>query len=250
MSQNGFTMHLFGGFELRRRGVLLNLPHSVQRLLSLVALNERSLLRRYVADTLWPDAEEERAQANLRTTLWRLHAQQWDLLDVSAIDLALIPAVWVDVRALHDAAREHRRTGQLPDPESLLHSRGELLPGCWDSWLVFDRERLRQEAVHLLEAASKACLGCGDTHLATMLALGAVECDPLRESANVLLVKTHLAAGHTAGALRHAHHYVGQLENELGIAPPTILEDLLRQHRPSLERLRAESVRTVAAVAG
>jgi DNA-binding SARP family transcriptional activator len=250
MSRNGYEMHLFGGFELKRAGVRLDLPQSVQRLLSLVALNDRSLPRRLVADTLWPDAEEERAQANLRTTLWRLHSQQLELLDVSAVDLALIPAIWVDARALHDAAREHRRTGQMPDPETLLYVRGELLPGCWDSWLVFDRERLRQEAIHLLEATSKACLGRGDVYMSTMLALCAVECDPLRESANVLLVKAHLAAGYTAGALQHARHYGALLADELGIPLPSVLEDLLWQHRRSAERAPAESARPLVATAG
>jgi DNA-binding SARP family transcriptional activator len=231
MSWNKFTMRLFGGFELRRGDALLDLPHSVQRLLSFLALNERSLPRRHVADTLWPDAEEDRAQANLRTTLWRIHTQRLDLLNVTATDLALSPAVWVDVRTLVEASREHRRTGILPHPDTLLGLRGELLPGRWDSWLVFDRERLRLEAIHLLESACDSCMDRGDSHLATLLGLCAVEYDPLRESANLRVVRAHLARGDTVLAIRHARRYTELLADELGVAPPIEFEELLWQHR-------------------
>jgi DNA-binding SARP family transcriptional activator len=250
MSWNKFTMRLFGGFELRRGDALVDLPQSAQRLLSFLALNERSLPRRYVADTLWPDAEEDRAQANLRTTLWRIHAQRLDLVNVTPMEMALSPAVWVDVRALVEASREHRRTGILPRPDTLLGLRGELLPGCWDSWLVFDRERLRLEAIHLLESACDSCMGQGDSHLATLLGLCAVECDPLRESANLLVVRAHLARGDTVLAIRHARRYTEMLADELGVAPPVELEELLWQHRRKRGKGRLDASSSAVVVAG
>jgi DNA-binding SARP family transcriptional activator len=229
MRHGNLVMRLFGGFELRCDGEIVNVPHSVHRVLSFVALNDRPLPRSFIADSLWPETREDKAHANLRTALWRLHNLRYDLVKVTPGELALNHAVSVDVRMLHSAAREYRRNGVLPDPEALVEIHGELLPGCWDSWLIFERERLRLEAVELLEATSRACLRRGETHLAMMLCLGAVECDALRESANLLLVSTCRASGDRIRAIRHAQRYATRLKDELGLPPPPTLAELLTQ---------------------
>lgn len=222
-----FGLRLLGGFDLRRGSRVLDVPLSVQRVLGFVALNDRPMPRSYVAEALWPDAGEAQAHANLRTALWRLHSKRYALLDVSPTELALDPAVEVDTKIVHDAARRHCRSGILPPPETLLDIHGELLPGCWDSWIVFERERLRHEAVELLEASTCACLAHGEFHLATMLSLSAVECDPLRESANLLNVRARLADGDLTGAIRCAQRYTQTLQEELGLPPPPALVALL-----------------------
>ncbi len=63
--------------------------------------------------------------------------------------------------------------------------------------------------------------------MATLLALRAVECDPLRESANVLVVRARLSAGDLTGAIRHSRRYAEQLRDELGVSPPAELNELL-----------------------
>lgn len=226
MHRKHFSIHLLGGFELTGDGVRLDVPMSSQRLIGFLALHDRALARAYVAASLWPETTEEKASANLRTALWRLHRPDLHLLDSRNGHLSLDAEVWIDVRALRHAARDHRRTGHLPDDDRLIDLRGELMPGCWDGWLVFERERLRQEAAHLCEARCAACLRDGDVHRAVLHALTAVECDPLRESANAWLVRAHLAGGNRADAMRHARSYAVMLRDELGIDPPEHLEAL------------------------
>lgn len=221
------ALRLLGGFELRRNGRVVDVPVAAHRLLGFLALHDRRLTRAYVADTLWPDTDEDRAHANLRTTLWRLKRPCRDALVVTSGEVGLDPMLSVDARVLHHAAREHRRRGALPDPEMLLDLGGELLPGCWDAWVVFDRERLRQEAVQLFEAAARAALTRDERHLALLLGLRAVECDALRESANVLAVRVRLACGDVAGAVRHARSYARMLDEEVGIGPPPALAEML-----------------------
>ncbi len=227
----GIGLRLLGGFDLRRDDRVVEVPVAAHRLLGFLALHDRRLTRAYVADTLWPDTDEEKAHANLRTALWRLKRPGRDVLVVTAGELGLDESVAVDVRTLHQAAREHRRRGTLPDPELLLDLRGELLPGCWDAWVVFDRERLRQEAVQLFEAAARAALAREERSLALLLGLGAVECDPLRESANVLAVRVRLASGDVVGAVNHARSYARLLDEEIGVGPPSLLADLLWTYR-------------------
>lgn len=220
-------LRLLGGFEFRQGGEVESVPLASHRLLAHLALHDRPLPRSYVADSLWPDTSEAKAQANLRTALWRLGSAGRDVLDVSSGELSLGHDVEVDVREVHDAARTYRRTGALPDPELLLSIHGELLPGCWDSWVVFDRERLRLEAVRLLELAGNAAMTHGDPHLGLLLVLGAVECDPLRESSNVLAVRARIASGDLAGAVRHVRTYCRMLRAEIGMGPPRAMVALL-----------------------
>jgi DNA-binding SARP family transcriptional activator len=222
-----YALHLFGGFQLERDEQTVDVPPSSQRLLGFLALHDRALVRGYVAASLWPDTTDEKAGANLRTALWRLNRPELDLISTVHGQLALRADVWVDARVVRRASREHRLRRVLPAPDVLADIRGELLPGCWDSWLVFERERLRQEAVHLLEAACAASVAEGETERAVVYALAAVECDPLRETANLWVVRAHLAAGNRADAALHARRYEALLHDELGLAPPPLLDELL-----------------------
>jgi DNA-binding SARP family transcriptional activator len=227
MNRTLFAVHLLGGFELCRDGAPVDVPWSSQRLLGFLALQDRGLARGYVAAALWPDTTDEKAAANLRTALWRLHRPELDLIAAVNGQLAIRPDVWVDVRAVRAAARDQRQSGALPSDDLAIELRGELLPGCWDGWLVFERERLRQEVVHLCEASCASSLAGGDSNRAILQALAAVECDPLRESANVWLLRSHLAAGNRTDAMRHARRYAALLDQELGIEPPAIVDELL-----------------------
>jgi DNA-binding SARP family transcriptional activator len=47
-------------------------PDGSKKLLAFLALDRRLFDRHYVAGTLWPDSDEDRAGGCLRTSLWRL----------------------------------------------------------------------------------------------------------------------------------------------------------------------------------
>lgn len=227
MNRMSSAVHLFGGFQLTCDGTPVELPLSSQRLVGFLALHDRALIRGYVAGTLWPDTTDDKAAANLRTALWRLHRPGHDIVESSNGLLALSPDVWVDVRALRSAARDQRHCGALPADDLLIDMHGELMPGCWDTWLVFERERLREETVHLCEASCAAFLDCSDTNRAILHALAAVAADPLRESANVWVLRAHLAAGNRTDAMRHARRYATMLNDEMGIEPSPLVDELL-----------------------
>jgi DNA-binding SARP family transcriptional activator len=224
-----FAIRLFGGFELRCDGALVDVAPTAQRVLAFLALHDRPLPRAYVAEALWPDTTGAKAAANLRTALWRLPGCGDDLVSVAHSQLALAGSVWVDVRVVVDAAAQRRRTNDVAPPTELVDiARGELLPGCWDSWLVFDRERLRAEVIHLLEALGHGALAHGDTHVGVLAGLAAVECDPLRESANALLIQACVDAGDRHGAVRAYERYQTTLAEELGIRPEEDVERIVR----------------------
>jgi DNA-binding SARP family transcriptional activator len=227
VNRHAFVLHLLGGFQVARGDTVIEVAHSSQRLLGFLALQDRALPRSFVAANLWPDTTDCKAAANLRTALWRLRQPNVDLIAVRGDRLSLRQDVWCDVRALRDASRRHRVDGSLPHDELLTEARGELLPGCWDSWIAFERERLRQEVAYLCEEACTAHVVAGDYHRALLLALAAVENDPLRESANLAVIRVHLVAGNRTAAIRHARGYAALLADDLGIEPPEAVDELL-----------------------
>ena len=227
MNRHAFVLRLLGGFQLGRGDSVVDVPHSSQRLLGFLALQDRALPRSFVAANLWPDTTDGKAAANLRTALWRLHRPQVDLIATRGDRLSLRSDVWCDVRALREASRRYRVDGSLPPDELLTDTRGELLPGCWDSWIAFERERLRQEIAYLCEEACAQRAATRDFHGALLHALAAVENDSLRESANLWVIRVHLMAGNRTAAIRHARTYAALLEEDLGIDPPAAVDDLL-----------------------
>jgi DNA-binding SARP family transcriptional activator len=217
----GWELLLLRGFQLRWRDRSVDVPASSQRLLAFLALQDRALNRSFVAGTLWPETREARAAANLRTVLWRLHAFADDLVAVSGVNLALHSNVCVDVRALQAVAHRLLHVPQdvdllAIDPGALS---GELLPDHWDAWLVVERERARQLSLHALEALCRRCLDAGHPAHAVLAGTAAVEAEPLRESANRLLVEAHLAEGNRSEAIGQWQRYVRLLRDELGCDP-------------------------------
>jgi len=223
------SLSLLNAFELRCDGELVGLPVSAQRLLAFLALHERPLLRPYVAGTLWLDADDERAGASLRSSLWRLNRSGHRLVEATMMQLRLAPAVDVDLRrALALAKRLLEGTATDEDLDAAEASLdGEVLPDWYDDWLLFERERFRQLSLHALEALSDRLVAAGRPTRALGAALAAVRGEPLRESAHRALIRVHLAEGNRAEALRQGKVCRRVLRERLGVEPSPQLDQLL-----------------------
>jgi len=205
------------------------LPPSAQRLLALLALHERPLLRPHVAGTLWLDTPEERASANLRSSLWRLNRPGPKLVEATSLQLRLAPEVRVDVR--ETAALAHRLLSSTTevDGESELDPgrlTGELLPDWYDDWVLLERERLRQLSLHALEALGERLLVVGRLGEALEAALAAMTMEPLRESPHRLLIRIHLEEGNVVEATRQLELCRRLFREQLGLGPSPQLEQL------------------------
>ncbi len=237
MSSRGrVRVQLLRGFSLVCGDEEVALPLSAQRLVAFLALQERPLLRLYVAGVLWPDTNEKRSYANLRSALWRLRKVGHDIVEAHTANLRLAPEVDVDAHRALEVARSllHGGDDELPeDVTALLGS--DLLPDWYDDWVVDERERLHQLRVHALEVLAKRLADDGSFGLATEAGLAALQSNPLRESANRTLIGVFLAEGNPAEAVRRYRSYSQLLEQELGLAPSEELRELLG----SLPHLRA-----------
>jgi DNA-binding SARP family transcriptional activator len=217
----GDALSLMDGFTLVRRGQEVVVPAGGQRLVAFLGL-AGTRNRTVTAASLWPDSSEQHAHGRLRTALWRLQRLWPGLVHATEHQLGLCPSIQVDTRHFVRWALGVIRSGTSPcSVDSVLGalSTGELLPGWYDDWVLFERERLRQLRAHALEELSAQMLGQERFALAMEAALEAVRTEPLRESAHRAVIAVHLAEGNYADARNQYAGLRRLLRAELGIEP-------------------------------
>lgn len=200
---------LLGGFELRIHGHVVDVQPAVRRLTALVALTPHGLARDFAAFQLWPDKDEARARANLRSTLWRLRQLDAEVLRASATHLGLADSVWLDTR---DGLAGEADDWVPPPFETLM---ADLLPDWYDEWVEVERERFRQLRLGQLETRAQRALAAHDSSTAIQLALAALAIDATRCSAHRVVVAAHLAEGNEWEAERERSRYQRCLEGEV-----------------------------------
>jgi DNA-binding SARP family transcriptional activator len=225
---------LLGGPYVVAGGRRYLVPEGSKRVLVFVALHGGRVDRRYLAGTLWPNGDDNRASGNLRSALWRLRCSGIDILDSDKCVVWLRPGSVVDIHALSDWA------GRVIDgtaTESDLHipqwdpEAADLLPGWYDEWVLFERARLRQRLLHAMESLSACLTVLGRYAEAVEAALDAVDVEPLRESAHRALIAAHLAQGNVTEAHRVFAAYTSRMEAEFGVVASPAFYALLGGHR-------------------
>jgi DNA-binding SARP family transcriptional activator len=212
-------LQLLGGFELTVEGRPLAVPRSAQRVLVLLALQRRPLQRVFLAGTLWLESDEERANASLRSALWRLQRLPCTLVRATHASIGLADQVRVDVEEVSEAARRVLSGVYEADALHRLSAADELLPDWYEDWLEIDRERVRQRRLHALDAACAALVRAGRFSEAAEVGLASVAAEPLRESAHRALIELHLAEGNVVEAVRQYEVYRRLAISQLGLEP-------------------------------
>ncbi len=228
-------IQLLGGFSIAygEKPISSINTSRLQSLLAHLVLNANiPQSRQHVAFLLWPDTSESNARNNLRQYLHQLRHLLPDAGRFLAVDTNNI--CWlqdegqkVDVQRFERALAEAESAGQHKDlsteqhwlKEALTCYQGDLLPGCYDDWIIADRERLRQgchsaaqKLVHALEEQRDYAAALQATQ--TLLRL-----DPLDESSYVTLMRLHdLNQDHPAA--RRVYQSAAEiLQRELGVEP-------------------------------
>jgi DNA-binding SARP family transcriptional activator len=226
----GPRLALLGGFDLRVDGQIVALPMAAQRLLAFLALQEKPLLRVYVAGSLWPESEERHAAGSLRSALFKLGHPAYAFVERTDAHVGLSEEMSVDVR--DSIALCHRLLDQsllfMPDDNQGLRLSTDVLPDWSDDWLIVEREHFRQLRLHALEALSERLTVLGRLPEAIESGLAAVAAEPLRESAHRALIKAHVAEGNRGEAVHQYRLFRQLLHDELGVEPSGVTEDLAR----------------------
>jgi DNA-binding SARP family transcriptional activator len=232
---------LLDGFRVRCSGTEVALAMNAQRLVAHLGLAVRPH-RNLIAGTLWPNVSERHAQGSLRSTLCLVQQRCPGLVLSAQGGLALATEAWVDARELASWSRRMLHPAQSPEsnPPPDPAFGGELLPGWYEEWVLVERERLHQLRLHALEALAHKLAQEGRFGEALEAAHGAVRCEPLRESAQRVTIRIHLAEGNVAEALRQYDGFARLLRLQLGLEPSERLTTLIASVRPG-RRTRART---------
>jgi DNA-binding SARP family transcriptional activator len=218
-----WSIRLLGGFDLSGPAGRVEVPPAGQRVVAYLAIQGHPARRSTVAAAIWPDVDEARARANLRSTVCRLGAIA-PVVEATAASLSVALEVSVDVEDLQEqvmAARSGAMRATGPRPGFDL----ELLPGWEEEWVALERERVRQLELHLLDDVVSVSVQGGRHGEGVDAALRAIRLDPWRESSHAGLLRALLAGGNRAAAISHFRRFAGQMRRELGLPPsPDLLE--------------------------
>jgi DNA-binding SARP family transcriptional activator len=247
-SRDRFKLALLGGFVLRRGDREIPIAANGQRLIALLALNDRPIARARAAGMLWPDFSTHRSLADLRTTLWRVNQSAEGVVAASRSSLLLGENVEVDVRLMIAVSQRLRDdpsslAGVDLDAVPLTEISRDLLPDWYEEWVQDEREGLRQIRLHTLEAIATVLSEAGRHADAIQVALAAIRLEPLRETAHRTLVEAHIAEGNWSEARRQFQRCRRLLREELGVEPSESIRRLV-ESEPIFAASPASSSRT------
>jgi predicted ATPase/DNA-binding SARP family transcriptional activator len=239
-----FRIQLLGGFQLTHQGdpILAAEPASARALVARLLLPPGTAQpRQQLAFQLWPDSAEPQALSNLRALLVRLR-RAWPTMP-EYVEIGPRTLRWRDTAAVWcDAAEFERalqRAGQAPAQrraaleQAVELYRGDLFPGCYQDWILPERERLRQSYLQALEALIELLGAAGHASAAIGYAQRRLNADPLDEASYQALMQLHAQRGDRAGVLRVFETCATTLQRELALDPSastrTLFEALLRE---------------------
>lgn len=231
---------LLGAFEVMSEGRVLaglNAPR-LQSVLAYLMLHRGTLLsRQHIAFTFWSDTPEDKARNNLRQIIHQLRHALADAdrhlqADASTIGWLNVPDFQLDVAGFEDAIAKadaahkagHRHSELTSLEQAAGAYGGDLLPGCYDDWVIPERERLRQSFADVL--GRLAATHEAERNLAAAIAAmqRRLTLDPLHEESYITLMRLHALNDDRAGALRVYQAGVSTFKQELGLEPSEAMQ--------------------------
>jgi len=241
-------IHLLGNFLLVSGDTPVTTV-TVPRLQSLLAYlllhRDAPQDRSHLAFLLWPDSTEAQAHTNLRKLLYQLrqslpdadhfihadnHSLQW-LPALPASQEGCTDASWtLDILEVEQALARAEQAERVQDTtamrralEQVMHLySGELLPNCYDEWILPERDRWRQAFLQAAERLIALLEEERDYDAAITAAQQLLRQDSLHEATYRQLMRLYGLRGDRAAALRVYHTCVTVLERELGTEPSEV----------------------------
>ena len=212
-----------------RRLLAFNSPR-LQRFLALIVLRRGPQHRSRLAFELWPDSNERQARTNLRKLLHEFRHSLPDIVEFVEIDnetVRWIPTAPSEVDVLR--FRDAMAAGDL-ELAARLYS-GDLLPACYDNWVLDERAKLRAEAYGALVRLTEEAARRDDYRTTIRHAQRIIDLEPTDEAAVRIQMEAHLALGDRAAALRSYHRYAEVLERDLDVSPGEAIRAMYQQLR-------------------
>ena len=258
-------IQLFGKFQISRNGAPvagLDAARLRELLAYLLVHRNRTLARENLAGLFWGEYSKERARKYLRQSLWQLSTileskeskHQWLWVEPEWVQFRSDQGLWLDVDEFESvlqqsAVSKRQRDGnasptvqengslgeELPLWQKLREAadlyRGEFLPGCYQDWCIFERERLQDLYLKLLDELMDACEASEEFELGLEYGMRVLRYDKARERTHRRLMRLYFLSGDRTGALRQYQRCLMALTEELDIEPTQLTRTLVEQIR-------------------
>jgi DNA-binding SARP family transcriptional activator len=222
----------------------------------LVLYRDRPHPRETLASILWGNTSTAQSKAYLRKALWQLQEalaisadpteRQVLLVDPDWVQLNAKADLWLDVQVFEQAFNSAQGSPSYQVTTACAQVlrnavdiyRGDLLEGCYQDWCLYERERLQNMYLSILDKLMGYCethqeYECGLTYGARILRY-----DRAREQTHRRLMRLHFLSGDRCAALRQYQRCVAALFEELNVSPTQYTTALYEQIRANqLDRL-------------
>jgi DNA-binding SARP family transcriptional activator len=234
------SVHLFGQFGVRRDEQIVSglAAHRVQELFSYLLLyRDHPHPREALASLLWGDSSTIQSKTYLRKALWQLQTALDSRDNPTNSHVLLVEPDWVQLNSKADLwcdvaifeqvfARVQGRPGTELDIQCAQDLRiavdlydGDLLEGWYQDWCLYERERLQQLYLAMLDKLTGYCEAHHECENGLVYGTRILRYEPARECTHQRLMRLHYLAGDRTAALRQYDRCVAALNQELGVKP-------------------------------
>jgi DNA-binding SARP family transcriptional activator len=247
------TVRLFGKMQIRRGDRVLGDLGSrkAQELFAYLLIHRQRLhCREALASLLWGNSTTAQSLKYLRQALWQLQiltdaapdeakADQLLLVDPEWVGLNPQGNLWLDVAVFEQAfAQAQNIRGaalSIEGAQALRNAvqlyKGDLLEDCYEDWCLFERERLQNMYLAMLDKLAGYCEAHNEYETGLVYGTHILRYDRARERTHRRLMRLHYLAGNRTAALRQYESCVAALDEELGVEPARRTVELYKQIR-------------------
>jgi len=217
-----------GGFDARK----------IQELFCYLLLyRDHPYPREVLASLLWCECSTEQSKKYLRQTLWQLQSTidrqggpingrllrvepEWVTLNSQAdlcLDVAVFEQAFAPVQNTQGHDLNFEKAHMLQRAVKLYQ--GDLLEGWYQDWCLYERERLQNMYLAMLDKLMGYCEAHHEYETGIEYGTRILLFDRAREHTHRRLMRIHYAAGNRTAALRQYQRCVVALDEELAVKP-------------------------------
>jgi DNA-binding SARP family transcriptional activator len=231
MSMSSLIVRFFGRFSLCYGDEVLEdlIPGKAKELFCyLMTHRQRPIGREFLASVLWDDCTTKHSRQYLRKSLWQLQstlckftAAAQPILKVDGQWVSVNPGadIWVDVTEFerictgldgNPGLEDLARLKALETAVDLY--RGDFLENWYQDWCLYDRERLQNIYLVILDRVVAQAEMNHDYDKGIEYANRILRCDRTHENAHQHLMRLRYLSGDRTGALRQYDHCAAALK--------------------------------------
>ncbi len=218
----------------------------VQELLCYLLLHRNAAhLRESLASLLWGESTTAQSKKNLRQALWHLQAYcevtpddpRWLVTSADQIQFNPTAQVQLDVAQFEQAFMQMQHKSDLDQETFSLAQtavnlyQGDLLVGWYQDWCLYERERLQNMYLTMLDKLIVTCEMQQAYEQGISYCQSILQLDRARERAHRQMMRLFFRLGDRTAALRQYDKCAVALQEELNVRPMNKTQSLYEQIR-------------------